>query len=166
MTEVTFYFFGILTLASAIFILATKNVLHAALSLVVTLLSVAALYVFTNAEFLAVTQIMIYVGGIVVLIVFGVMLTNDVSGETIISGSVNRLSGTIITLAVLIMLIYSGQELNPGAAEVSNTASIENLGEHLMTTYLLPFEVAAVLLLVALVAATIIAGHDVKSKAS
>ena len=166
MTEVTVYFFGILTLASAIFILITKNVLHAALSLVVTLLSVAALYVFTNAEFLAVSQIMIYVGGIVVLIVFGVMLTNDVSGKTIISGSVNRLSGTIITLTVLVMLIYSGQELTPIATKVHNTASIENLGEHLMTTYLLPFEIAALLLLIALVAASIIAGHDLQSKIS
>lgn len=164
MNEVVFYFFGILTLVSAFFILATKNILHAALSLVVTLLSVAALFVFTNAEFVAVTQIMIYVGGIVVLIVFGVMLTNDVSGKTAFSGNINRFPGTIITLAVLIMLIYSVRQLTPIGPAAKNIASIESLGKQLMTVYLLPFEVAAVLLLVALVGASVIAGSDLKSK--
>ncbi|MEM6522868.1 MAG: NADH-quinone oxidoreductase subunit J [Bacteroidota bacterium] len=166
MTEIVFYFFAVLTVVSAFYILFTKNILHAALALIITLLGVAALYVFTAAEFVAVTQIMIYIGGIVVLIVFGVMLTNDMSGKSISAASINRLSGALIALAVLLTLIYGSQGFTSGGYGKYTITSMENLGKELLTTYLLPFEVAAVLLLVALVAASIVAGNDLKSRAS
>ncbi|MEM7107012.1 MAG: NADH-quinone oxidoreductase subunit J, partial [Bacteroidota bacterium] len=158
-------FFASLTVVSAGYILFTKNILHAALALIVTLLSVAALYVFTAAEFVAVTQIMIYVGGIVVLIVFGVMLTNDVSGKSVSAGSINRVSGALITLAVLLLFIYGSRQFTSDGYPIYKVTSMDNLGKELLTTYLLPFEVAAVLLLVALVAASIVAGNNLKSNA-
>ncbi len=163
MTELVFYFFASTAIISALFILITKHVLHAALALVVILLSVAALYVFAQAEFVAVTQIMIYVGGIVVLIVFGVMLTNDISGR-INMKSLNRLSGGLIALVLFTLLIYGVQYLPMGVSGQKGAIPMEVLGELLLTTYLLPFEIAAVLLLLALIAAAVIAGHNLRSE--
>ena len=164
MTEVVFYFFCTLTVISALFILITRNILYAAFALVVTLLSIAALYAFANAEFVAVTQIMIYVGGIVVLIVFGVMLTNDVAGQSGSVDSTNRFAGLIVGLTTLALLVYGIINSHLTNAITRSSISVEVLGRKLMTTYLLPFEVAAVLLLIALIAASMIAGSDLKTK--
>lgn len=160
MISVIFYTFAALAIASAGYIIFTKNILHAALSLVVTLLCIAIIYVFSNAEFVAVTQIMIYVGGIVVLIVFGVMLTNDFSDKHQNGSSVNLVSGSVITLSLASLLIYGSIKLPNDPVQYNYVIPVELLGKQLMTTYLLPFEMAALLLLLSLIAASVIAGSN------
>lgn len=161
MIEVLFYIFSGLLLLSALFILITKNVLYAAFSLVVSLLSVAAIYVFAQAEFLAITQIMIYVGGIIVLIIFGVMLTNKVGKEALLIKSGNRFWGLGIMGSLSALLIATVVRINVGLISSNTTSELtttNKLGVGIMTDYVLPFELVAILLLVVLIGALSIAG--------
>ncbi len=162
MTEVIFFIFGGLAIVSALYLLFTKNILNAALALVATLLFVAGIYVFAKAEFVAVTQIMIYVGGIVVLIIFGVMLTHDASRNKMGIGTGNKFIAAILTIAFFVMLAKSIKETKFPSRLETEQLSMQTIGQELMTTYLLPFELAAILLLVALIGAAVIAARYLK----
>ena len=91
-----FYSFAGLTLLSALFILFTRNILYAAFALMLTFLGVAGIFIFLGAEFVAITQVLVYVGGIVILIVFGVMLTNRLKGEKVTTGVYRRFLGPVV----------------------------------------------------------------------
>ncbi len=159
MTDFLIYLFSALAGLSAIYILFTSNILYAAFSLVVALLSVAALYMLADAHFLAATQIMIYVGGIVVIIIFGVMLTTKLANAPPKSGSHNKFMAFLVCGGLFIILMMSILQINLRALNTEVNSSIQTLGYGLMTDYLLPFELAAVLLLLALIGATVIAGQ-------
>lgn len=159
MIEVLFYIFAGLAVLSAATILITKNVLYAACALIVTFLSIAAIYVLNGAEFIAITQIMIYVGGIVVLMIFGVMLTNKLSGKALVTGSHNKFWGFIAGFGMLGLLLYGIYKINEPllTQKHPDVNNINQLGIGIMSDYILPFEVAAVLLLMALIGAATIA---------
>ncbi|MEQ9167475.1 MAG: NADH-quinone oxidoreductase subunit J [Fulvivirga sp.] len=157
MLEVMFYIICALACISAGFILFTKNILYAAFALVVTLLCIAALYIFSNAEFIAVSQIMIYVGGIIVLIIFGIMLTAKIRDEKAVVGSHNRFLALVSAASVFVMLISVIGTINFTQYQTITGSNLHKIGEGIMTDYLLPFELMAVLLLVALIGATAIA---------
>ncbi|MBI4535977.1 MAG: NADH-quinone oxidoreductase subunit J, partial [Ignavibacteriae bacterium] len=131
-------------------------------SLLFTFCGVAGLYVLLQADFLAVTQILIYVGGILVLMLFGVMLTNRVVNVELKTGTLHTVPALIIVAVVagsLSGLFYSTWKGagTPAATAITTTST---LGEMLMTSYLLPFEVASVVLLVALIGAAFIARRE------
>jgi NADH-quinone oxidoreductase subunit J len=136
-------------------------VLHAAFSLLFTLVGVAALYVLLNADFLAVTQILVYVGGILILILFGVMLTHrvvKVEVKTRVLRTAPAAALAVLLAATLCAVFWSADwPLRPAHEAPPNTASI---GEAFLTSHALPFEVASVVLLVALVGAVTIARRD------
>ncbi|MDE0085564.1 MAG: NADH-quinone oxidoreductase subunit J [Candidatus Poribacteria bacterium] len=162
-----FYGFALLTIASALAVVTVRNIVHAAFALMVTLFGVAGLYVFLQADFLAATQVIVYVGGILVLILFGVMMT---SGRLEMRIHIERgqlLLGGGISLALLMLLL----------TVIANTPKWENLtddgtafepttkriGELILNEkFLLPFEVASVLLLVALIGAALISRKEVR----
>jgi len=157
--DIIFYAFAAITLISAMVVVFSRNVIYSAFSLLFTFLGVAGLYVLLQADFLAIAQIMIYVGGILVLLIFGVMLTNKVTDVDIRSGTIHTLPGTII-VAVLLgtlarIMIGTAWSVKPEGAAAETTA--RSLGELLMGSFLLPFETAAVLLLVAVMGAALIA---------
>jgi len=157
--DVTFYFFAAITLASAGVVVISKNIIYAAFALMFTFFGVAGIYVLLNADFLAVTQILIYVGGILVLLVFGVMLTNKVISVDMKTGTLQLLPATVIAAALAgtlsgVFVITDWKIVNGAPGPATTTKA---LGEMFMTTYLLPFEVASVVLLVALVGAVMIA---------
>ena len=167
--QIIFYIFAGLTIASALVVLWTKNVLYAAFSLIITFLGVAAMYVFAGADFIAVAQILIYVGGILVLIIFGVMLTNRLSGQSVITESHNKFTGYLIGLAVFGTLFYAIYKINFAALAIPNDGSgiagestVGLIGVKLMSTYMLPFEIIAVLLLLTLIGAAFIAGRQIE----
>lgn len=159
MSDFLIYLFSAIAGLSAIYILFTSYILYAAFSLVITLLSVAVLYMLADAHFLAATQIMIYVGGIVVIIIFGVMLTNKLSNAPPRSGSHNKFMAFVVCGGLFALLLMSILQINLKVLGHDINSSIQALGYGLMTDYLLPFELAAVLLLLALIGATIIAGQ-------
>jgi NADH-quinone oxidoreductase subunit J len=145
----------------------SKNVLYAAFLLIITFLSVAAIYVFVHADFIAVTQIMVYVGGILVLMIFGVMLTNKISGQAVTTETHNILSGIFIGLSFFSLLLYMifladfstvqwiQESVREHPVPISSTISL--IGVKLMSDFVLPFEITAILLLIALIGAAFIA---------
>lgn len=156
--------------------LLTRNVLYAAFSLLLTLLGVAGLFVLAGADFLAVAQIMIYVGGVLVLVIFGVMLTHKSEpADAANSQRPNRIvalnrSNTAWLVALLVagslfialytVLVRANFSLLNNAVGWKST--INTIGKQLMTEYVVPFEIAGILLLAALVGATYLATPPVK----
>jgi len=158
--DVAFYVFALITVLSACVVVFSKNIIYAAFSLLFTFFGVAAIYVLLHADFLAVTQILIYVGGILVLLLFGVMLTNRVISVEMKTGTLQTVPALVIVAVVagsLAGLCYSmwrtaGIPADPG---VQTTTAV--LGQLLMTSYMIPFEIASVVLLVALIGAAMTA---------
>src|SRR5690606_10562255 len=97
-----FYIFALLAVLSGAYMVLTRNLLYAGFSLLVTLLSVAGIYVLLFADFVAVTQLMVYVGGVLVLILFGIMLSSRVHDQSVLSENVNKVWGTVITFLILV----------------------------------------------------------------
>lgn len=159
MALLIFYFLIVLAAASAFSILLVKNILHAVLLLLVCLLSIAGLYVLMSAEFLAVTQILIYAGGVVVIILFGVMITRRIS-KPMSAGTQNRWMGYLTGGALLLSLLYCFSDLHIQTATYET--GIKPIGFSLMTDYAMPFELAGIMLLVSLIGAAVTAGSSHK----
>ena len=167
LTNLIFYGFALMTVASALVVVTVRNIVHAAFSLMVTLFGVAGLYVFLQADFLAATQVIVYVGGILVLILFGVMMT---SGRLEMRLHIERgqlLLGGVIALALLMLLLTviantpAWKNLTDDGTELPPTT--ERIGELILNgPFLLPFEVVSVLLLVALIGAALISRKEVR----
>jgi NADH-quinone oxidoreductase subunit J len=159
LSDALFFVFALITVLSAFIVVFSRNMVYAAFALLFTFFGVAGLYVLLSADFLAVTQILIYVGGILVLILFGVMLTNRVVNVELKTGTIHAIPALVIVAIVagtFAGLFYSTwKSVPPPAAAVGSTT--KTLGEMLMTSYLLPFEVASVVLLVALIGAALTA---------
>jgi len=156
--------FGVLAAAiamSALGVVTAKNVVHAALYLVVGLAGVAALYIMVAAEFTAVVQVLVYIGAIVVLFLFGIMLTRAPIGTSSDLDNNQRWVGAIValflfgTLAALLTDAFGGDKLP--ANTVQRTSEV---GLDIFSRYVIPFEVVSVLLLAALVGAVVIARRD------
>jgi NADH-quinone oxidoreductase subunit J len=147
---------------SAVGVVTSRNVVHAALYLVGTLLGAAALYVLLLAEFLAWAQVLIYVGAIVVLMLFGLMLTRAPIGSASFDND-QRLLGALCAGALFVVTswimvdAFTGRSISFEGATGTTTRS---LGEAIFSAYVLPFEVVSVLLLAALVGAIVIARRD------
>ena len=129
--------------------------------MLVTFLGITALYVFLWADFLAVVQVVVYVGGILVLIIFGIMLTNKISSVNISHTSVQKGVGAVVVLRFLgalgYVMISTPWVQHPNSEPLETTRSI---GRLLMIDYLLPFEAASFLLLGALIGATTLSRKD------
>ncbi|MER3522759.1 MAG: NADH-quinone oxidoreductase subunit J [Ignavibacteria bacterium] len=157
--DYAFFVFALITVASACIVVFSKNIVYAAFSLLFTFFGVAGLYALLEADFLAVTQILIYVGGILVLLLFGVMLTSKVVNVELKTGTLHTLPALLLVAVVAGTLsgsfYASWRSVAPPASTLTTTT--RTLGELLMTTYLLPFEIASVILLVALIGAAMFA---------
>jgi NADH-quinone oxidoreductase subunit J len=157
LAQVVFYFFAVLTVGSAAVVVFSKDIIRSAFALLFTFFGVAALYAYAGADFLAATQMVIYVGGILVLLLFGVMLTHKIYNLQLKSETYQFFPALIVVLIVFVTLAvcmmrthwFKG-ELTPASP---TTAAI---GELLMKDYMLPFEVSSILLLIALIGAALI----------
>ena len=158
---IAFFFFAALTIVFGAVVVLSRNIMHSAFSLLFTFFGVAGLYVLLSADFLAITQIMIYIGGILVLIIFGVMLTTNITGVDVKSGTLGKfqlgIAGILsVVIAGLLILIFSTTKWYVLESETVN-ATVNQIGNALLTKYLLAFEAASMLLLIAIVGATFIA---------
>jgi NADH:ubiquinone oxidoreductase subunit 6 (subunit J) len=158
--KIIFYFFEAVAAGCALALIFTRNVFYGALLLITCLLAVAGLYVLSFAEFVAVTQIMVYAGGVLVLIIFGIMLTARLGEKPLVVEHSNLFSASVVGIALLAVLcLYLRAPLKNNPGTPGNGNSIETIGINLLTEYLIPFEIAGVLLLISLVGAAVIASQ-------
>ena len=154
MAEITFWFIAGLTIISAVIVVYSKKLLNSAIALLFTLFGVAGLYVFLWADFLAAVQVVVYIGGILILIIFGIMLTNRITTVHISHSSIQRGYGGMVVVGLMGFLgwmIVRTPWLQKQALEPEQT--VATIGRLLLTDYLMPFEVTSVLLLGALIGA-------------
>ena len=157
MAENLFLMIAALVIASAFWVVFSPNLIHSAVSLLFTLFGTAGLYIFLYADFIAATQVVIYVGGILVLIIFGVMLTNRIDTPSIAASSKNQFIGGIgaFTICALQIGVIFNTPWHIGA-EQSRETTVADIGNLLLYKYLLPFEIVSILLLAALMGAALL----------
>jgi len=177
--QVLFYAMAFIVVGSALFVAATKNLVRSIFMFFITLFALAGLYVLALADFVAITQVVIYVGGILVLILFAFMLSgketlNILQQQKSKLINVGKLPALVLSVLFFMVMIYvvtkidagnlawvkqsiaTGNEIKP-----SNLVT-DNIGINLMTRYLLPFEAISVLLMIALVGAAHLSRKEVK----
>lgn len=152
-----FYGVAALVLGSALYVVVGKNLVHSAFALVAAFFGVAVFYVYLGADFLAGAQVLIYVGGILTLLLFGVMLTNRIYNLNLRSGAIQVVPGALSAGLVFALLVWIIQSVDWGAMDAGDPGpTSESIGRLLMGDYLLPFEIASVLLLIALMGAAML----------
>ncbi len=160
---VLFYVFAVFVLGGGILTITRRNAVHSAIALIVSLLGVAGLYLLQRAEFLFAVQIVLYVGGIMVLFLFVIMLVNlDQAAK---ERQFNRqwlvaLAAAVVVGAQIGYFLYRGQgafAIALGAGLPATSGNTEMLADGLFSEYLLPFEIASVLLLVAVIGSVVMA---------
>ncbi|GJQ19685.1 MAG: NADH-quinone oxidoreductase subunit J [Bacteroidia bacterium] len=164
LTTIVFYVFAAITLIAGAIVVFSRSIVYSAFALLFAFFGVAGLYVLLMADFLAVTQLMIYVGAILVLLIFGVMLTTRVIDVQMRTGTIHVLPALLIVAALAGVLVHvlvsTDWKVLPELFTPEETAP--QIGTALLTTYVLPFEVASVILLVALIGAAMIARRERK----
>lgn len=150
---IIFGFFVALTIISAMIVVFHSRIIYSAFALLFTFFGVAALYVFLAADFLAAAQVLIYVGGILTLIIFGVFLTARITTLDIPQQTHQRYLALIPLAFLGIGLLLLFQNTTWPVRALPNAPTAQPLGQLLLTTYLVPFELASVLLLAALIGA-------------
>jgi NADH-quinone oxidoreductase subunit J len=160
--ETLFFLFGAIALGGAINVVVQRQVLYSALSLIVMLASISGLFVLLRAEMLAMVQIIVYTGAIMVLFVFVIMLLNvnddDDNTDTLRWPKFIGIPGVLFLLAMLSSSMWQVR-IDPSLSAV-DTGSAEAIGISLFTDYLLPFEATSVLILIAIVGALVLAKRD------
>lgn len=140
--------------ASVLLMIVHKNLMYAALGLMGCLISLAGIYALLHAEFLAATQLLIYAGGVLVLIIFGIMLTNRIAGKPLLTAATHWSFGITLSVGVASVLIISFHQTQFESRITSQVSmNSQALGIELMSTYVAPFEVSGVLLLISLIGA-------------
>ncbi len=163
--DIIHYFFLLLAALAAVGILMAKNVLHAALSLIICLLSIAGIFVLLHAELLAVTQIMVYAGGVVILMIFGVMLSSRVANKPLNVETARKIPGFITGAGLLFIIVYAltttSFSLHPNSSTPASN-NVREIGFQLMSSYVAPLEIAGILLLISLIGAAVTASFLIK----
>lgn len=173
--QIVFYVLSTIALLSALLVVSLRNFVRSIFLFFLTLFSMAGLFVFALADFVAITQLVIYVGGVLVLMIFAFLLSskeilNDPDSSKPQIGLLHYLPGIVISVLFFAVLIFVYSDLNPDELlwvkeAGSNTLkptdnTIHYLGINIMTRYLLPFEVVSILLLMALIGAAHLARKE------
>jgi NADH-quinone oxidoreductase subunit J len=162
--DVLFYVLAAFTVAGAAGVALSRNILYSSIGLLMALLGAGSLYVFLSADFVAVTQLLVYIGGVLVLILFAVMLTNRITEVNVSNSSLGLFGGLLLFVAtapvLLAVALLTPWNVRTPAALAPTTAAI---GNGFLTKWLLPFEVASLVLLATLVGAVVIARKEVKA---
>jgi NADH-quinone oxidoreductase subunit J len=161
-----FYVFATISVIFALGVLILKNPIHCALMLVGTFFCLGGIYVMLNAEFVAVIQVLVYAGAIMVLFLFVLMLlSTDEPSQVSVKWNAGKMLAVIVTLGIFIQIatVFSnssmmlGEKGNFPLERIEEIGSITLIGQLLFTEYVLPFEIISVLLLVAVIGAVVIA---------
>lgn len=161
--SVVFYLVAALVVGSAAMVAFSRNIIYSAFSLLGTFAGVAGIYVFLGADFVAAVQLLIYVGGILVLILFAVMLTHRITDVQITNRAAGVLPGVIIVAIFLALLVQTIRETPwAKAKEIVYAPTSSKIGDLFLQSYLLPFELASIVLLAALIGAVVLARKEIK----
>lgn len=164
--NIFFYVIAAVMAFSAIRVVTVRNVVHAAMYLVLVLAGVAAQYILLASEFLAATQVLIYVGAIIVLVLFGVMLTRAKLGQDANLTNDYWYVGAFTAVLLFVLLAtslldhYGDEPLDQANAETQLVGNTEQVSDAIFGPYVVPFEAVSVLLLAALVGAIVLARKD------
>jgi NADH-quinone oxidoreductase subunit J len=167
LVEVLFGLLGVVALASALLVVTTKQLVHAALWLVVTLGAVAGCYLLLSAEFVAWVQVLIYVGAVVVLLLFGLMLTRAPIGVSadLDAPPLQRVAAAVVSVGLAAVVAVSSVDAFRGEHirldDDAGRGSSSSAGAALFRAWVLPFELLSVLLLAALVGAIVLSRRDI-----
>ena len=163
-SDLLFYALAALSMVSGAGVAFSRSIIYSALSLLGTLLGIGALFVFLSADYVAISQLLIYIGGVLVLILFAVMLTSKIGDRSHTNPSVGVFPGIVLSVALVAVLGYvvtkSPWIVKPDAPQINQTA--RTIGDVFLREYLLPFEVASLVLLATLIGAVVIARKEIK----
>jgi NADH-quinone oxidoreductase subunit J len=166
MEQLFFFYFALIIALSSVLVVALRNPIYSALSLLIMFFHVAGLYVTLHAEFLAAVQIIVYAGAILVLYLFVVMLLNLKQDDRYH----RQWPMAALIGAALMLTLWKGQAITPiptnQETAVEGLGNTEALGDVLYSTYLFPFEVASLILLVAMIGAIVLAKKDIGGEAA
>lgn len=167
MIEILFYILSTLTIGSAALTILSKNPIHSAIWLVVSFFSIAGHYILLNAQFLGMVHIMVYSGAIMILMLFTIMLMNLNISTEIQKPIVVKLTATVAFCLIGLVFVAAIMKANPIVETYQNSGedfqSIKVLGQVLLNEYVVPFEMAAVLLLLSMIGAVLISKKDNKT---
>jgi NADH-quinone oxidoreductase subunit J len=167
--EIVFIALALAAVVASLLMVTSKNAIHSALWMIATFLIMAVIYLLLNAQFIAVAQVMVYAGAIMMLILFVIMLVRMETGQEGTAGAVRRskpikMAGALITVVLLAELLLgaffyqiTGRSGDYPAAVVNSIGNVRTVGALLYGQYLFPFEIASILLLVGIVGAVVIA---------
>lgn len=161
--QVVFYFVAALTVGSAMVVAFSRNIVYSSFSLLGAFMGVVGIYVLLAADFVAMVQLLVYVGGILVLTIFAVMLTQGISDVTVSNRAVGRIPALITTGlagAVMLFAVFKTPWHQSPVKGINPTTY--GIGNAFLDTYALPFELASVVLLAALVGAVVISRKEVQ----
>jgi NAD(P)H-quinone oxidoreductase subunit 6 len=158
-----FYLVALITVGSALMVALSRNIIYSAFSLLGTFAGVAGLYVFLGADFVAAVQLLIYVGGILILILFAVMLTRRITDVEITNRAAGRVPAVII-IGLLIYLLVQAVRETPWVKvkEAVYQPTTAKIGDLFLEEYLLPFELASLVLLAAMIGAVVLSRKEIK----
>jgi NADH-quinone oxidoreductase subunit J len=162
---IIFYVIAALTVTGAAGVALSRNILYSAVSLLMALLGAGAIYVFLSADFVAVSQLLVYIGGVLVLVLFAVMLTSRITEVQVSNTSFGLFGGVLLFVCVApvllaVALLTPWAAVTPGALAPTTAA----IGNAFLSRWLLPFEVASLVLLATLIGAVVIARKELKAE--
>ena len=158
-----FYVFAAFTVIAAAGVAFSSNIVYSALALMGTLVGLAALYIFLAADFVAAAQVLIYIGGILVLILFAVMLTDRIANVEISHRSVGRGPALLVIGAITGVMGWAIRHTDwPVTAKLTDAPSTYAIGNGFLGPYVLPFELASFVLLAVLVGAIVLSRKELK----
>jgi len=163
LAQVVFYLIAALTVGSALMVAFSRNILYSTFSLLGAFMGVVGIYVLLAADFVAMVQLLVYVGGILVLTIFAVMLTQGIADVTVSNREVGLVPGliTVVILGgvMLFAVFHTHWQVAPAATVLPTTYGI---GNAFLGDYVLPFEVASLVLLASLIGAIVISRHEAR----
>jgi NADH-quinone oxidoreductase subunit J len=155
--EIIFYFIAAAAVLGSLGVVLARNVIHSALFLILALMAVAGIFILLAAEFLAIVQVLVYGGAVTILILFAMMLTRVRDAPEALDGP-QRPFAALAALAFMVTSIVAITNTKfPGESEEINVIPFDDIGDSLFTTWALPFEIASLVLIVALIGAIILA---------
>lgn len=163
MEQIIFFLVAFLAVASAVYFVFARNPLYSVLSLIVTFFSIAAMYILLNAQFLGIVQVIVYTGAIMVLFLYVLMMLNLNKNDESKKQNLSKFIGVFAAGILLIGILgaFKGLKGNSFAGNVDSSVGLtKNLGRLLFNEYVLPFELASILILAGIVGAVLIGKKD------